>query len=229
MILKRCNRCRTFYPGQLQDPFNLCPIHNTTENRKRLVNGFKRTRSISINHFDVWDDSLPVKKGLQFKWERVCRVCGKRILNKTGKHSYYKRYCSHHRGSEIFFNFGSARYDKIHKVREENETLICLTYLETWQSGYCNPKAYVNCEKCGKLLRIWSSGEVEVHHIIPVTLLDESNFHLMWDLDNLQVLCHTCHKDAPEHNLFRPPKIEKPIKISYPNNRRLMEFMGEKS
>ena len=43
------------------------------------------------------------------------------------------------------------------------------------------------CEEC------YSLGEVQVHHKVPVSLGRESD---IWDLDNLIVLCRSCHLEA---------------------------------
>lgn len=242
MILKECSShyCEKKYPGKLKDPINLCPEHNTNENRDKLIQKFKKLRYIPIDNFDVWDDQYKHK---WYKIERVCRICGSRLLSK-GKYNNNKRYCSPKtcKGDEVWFSFNSSKWKKMDENQEKYQVTIRLQFLEIFHeilesylkyhemkgsffSGYDKlfekkVNDYVCCGRCGKLLEKWKH-EIEVHHVEPVSILDESNFWLIWELSNLVVLCHECHKKAPEHAKFRPEKKEKP-KIKY---RSLLEFI----
>lgn len=214
MILKQCRECRQKYPGNLKDPFNLCPEHNIKENRERMISSFKRTRSINVDHYDVWNDDYKYGNG---NIERACRVCGGRMLNKNGRASHHKRYCHRPCGyGDLLIGKGQ---DCLERNFERHEVYITLTRFELYlntkhRSHYSSfrPTSGQCCEKCMKVL---SYGQMEIHHLFPVCMVDESNYQLIWDQDNLQVLCHDCHAKAEGHKLFRvkkTPKIDQKYK-----------------
>lgn len=210
MIVKKCYVCHKYYPGKLKDPITLCPKHNISEHQKYLVNHFKKSRGIPIHYFDVWNNDYVCANG---SLERVCRICGKRLLRKDGKYSHVRRHCCNPE-ELLSFYFNSARYDYLEELHSRQTAQIALQYIDSiytedqwyWLRS-SSLRGYICCEVCGKLV-----GSPELHHKIPVSILDETNYHLIWDPSNFQALCHDCHAKAPGHKLFRqtkPQEIEK--------------------
>lgn len=219
MILKQCRECRKKYPGKLKDPFNLCPEHNTEKNRSWIVSIFKRNRQINVDHYDVWNDDYQYKNG---NLERACRVCGGRMLKKDGKPSHHKRYCHHPCG---YGDLSISRGQDCHTRNfERHEVYITLTKFEKfnkpWEFGSSGGHC---CEKCLKLL---SYDEIEVHHLVPVCMVDETNYYLIWDQNNLQILCHKCHAKAEEHKLFRVKQTPKEkVERKYSKYKKLEQWL----
>lgn len=216
LILKFCRLCfregkKELYPGELGDPINLCPYHRTKENIRDIIRIFIRTRSISIDHFDVWDSNYPIKDF--YRYERVCRVCGKRLLKKNGKYSHFLR---QHPKCNIFKynnNWESTRFNLLLDQRKKHECLINLTALDSYYKDSIErwyvlkdnyQLSYLNyCECCNKVI-----SNPEVHHIQPVCTLNESNYNLIWEESNLMILCHECHAKADSHKKIHSKKIQ---------------------
>jgi 5-methylcytosine-specific restriction endonuclease McrA len=120
--------------------------------------------------------------------EEVCRNCGNFLRTKKGKYSPRKRYCSVKCSDEF----------------QRNYTFDWST--RQWQ--YKHQLAEKKCELCGK------SGELQVHHKIPVINLNETNFQLCWDFQNLIALCHQCHHNFHAKG-WLAHQSDKPNQIKY--------------
>lgn len=140
-----------------------------------------------MDRFDVFDTDFIASKGSYYKYKRVCRICGGELLDKNGKYSYRKRYCNKKcSASEIWFSWQDKRWKYIEsKIKEENSL----------------DKDPYYCELCNKHLNYY---KIEVHHKIPVHTLTFEQLYLIWDFDNLIMLCHECHTKQ-DHKLKHGP------------------------
>jgi hypothetical protein len=198
-----------------------------------MVNIIKSSRNILAEYFDVFDTDYPLEN-YSHKYERVCRVCGVRLLKKDGKYSWQKRQCKKHAGDYaaiLKYNWSYIRNEIIEDNIEKNWIAIILTGMDQGidvvirsygdQNVYCN---YSMCEKCGSLTRT-----PEVHHITPVHTLTKKNLFLIWDKSNLICLCHTCHTKINHHFQRRPKtpaeKHERWIKEKF-RNKKIEDFLN---
>jgi predicted HNH restriction endonuclease len=63
----------------------------------------------------------------------------------------------------------------------------------------------VQCEKCRKWV---GYNTLDVHHIKPVTLLEEGELWMIWDRRNLIALCHDCHKGEAHGAIYESRRVE---------------------
>lgn len=243
-ILKLCSICyyarkwrdirECFFEGKLQDPIDLCIKHNTPENRTKLIQKFIHSRFIPIEQFDVWDGQYQ-HEHLYYKYERVCRICGKRLIDSKGKYNGHKRYCNSKtcHASIIYKSWNDIKFTFLHALKQRNEATHCLLYLDQiseerdFLKNVHYIRNYICCENCRKLVR-----NIEIHHKVPVCTLDESNYYLIWEESNLIALCHECHAKAESHNLFRKkskeekrqPLLDK-LQSKYKNFQKIDSFL----
>lgn len=203
MIVKKCCICKKYFPAKLKSYIDYCP--KCFEHHKNsFVDSIKHSRSISVDRFDVFDKDYPTLKSW-YRYERVCRICGKRLLTKKKKYAYRRRYRSRKCStSEIFFNWGDTRWKYIESKREGDLTL--------------------KCELCKKEIK---HHQVEVHHKKPVHTLNYEQLYMIWDFDNLIMLCHECHMKQ-DHK--RKKKITKPVVIIKTKNwKKITTFITKKN
>ena len=194
----------------------------------------KKSRNISADFFDIWDNEFPTERSI-YKMERVCRVCGSRLLNKDGKYSSKRRHCSDHAN---WYNFGEYYWNAVRdQFLDHNQGLhaveILLTLVDRLYDGVKVPSSQVmsfaKCELCGDIALC------EIHHKIPVHTLDPTNIKLIWDTNNLICLCRKCHNAqdhhfglSPEEKLRRIAKKQQlSVEAFEKQYRKLDIFMGE--
>lgn len=194
---KRCPDCGVYtegIPGQLN---NYCPAHidKFQITLKRGLNA----RFISISEFDLYE-----KDG--DRYYRVCRYCGGSLLTKTGKHHKSAVRC---RGKHQFpaielpyYDWGSVsftylrkmetsqQYRKVGAICQQLKSLNTHPTVSVWPDYKYRFQNYYFCEECGELV---DRHDIEIHHKIPVALLDETNWQLCFDPNNLIGLCKSCH------------------------------------
>lgn len=175
-----------------------------------LINSIKMSRHISTAYFDLYDLDRPrtyhPKTGVVIDYERVCRVCGGRLINKDGKYSPYRRYCNNCDKNALWrkYNWGATKLDYANKVQEEQQDQI-----EPIKEKYPE-RLYdliILCETCGNPCTIYqyiipTLQVINIHHKIPVHTLDLEHLHLIWDFSNLIALCPECHKKQ-DHQLSK--------------------------
>ena len=239
LIVKRCIaiNCKKYFPSKLGDHIPYCPECYPYE-KEYMVDKIKSTRNIPIFYFDVFDSDYPMGEFCQYKYERVCRLCGARLLlKKNGKYGQQMRFCQKHSGDQSLnsqYLWNVVRYDYISELQAKHQTFIILTAMD--QGFNPNPSIwngrihlrYCFCEKCNKLV---SWGEIEVHHEIPVHTLTKNNFYLIWDKSNLICLCHGCHSGM-DHKLKRSLEEIEEIKNNnlewkYRNYKKISDFIQE--
>lgn len=214
--------CHEFFPSTINNWKCHCEKESCKKAFQTIVMRIKKSRNMNAEYFDVYDDQYPINYGKFKTYERVCRVCGKRLLNKDGKYMQMRRYCSDHNGNigRLLYNWNSVQYRALRHNREEIENK---DMIESWKRNFdLENKLHFHqfnvCDNCGCLCRsdgYWQMNKeyaklpgCEVHHIKPVYTLTEDNLNLIFDLTNLQVLCLDCH------NLTKKRKVEpKPTRI----------------
>jgi len=198
MIVKKCLYCGEYFPAE---PLEICPYcpkhHDKWEIMAPLV---IRSRNVPIGYLDIYDTERPIKSSNGPKYERVCRVCAKPLLNREGKYIPKRRYCEDHFG---YFAY-SWTYTKMvfttkkHcEQKAEVKKILREMGIPEKYAGYC-----LICEECGKPITIRKQvpeiiahlDSAEIHHIIPIHLLDADNLKVIFDLGNLKCLCRHCHK-----------------------------------
>ena len=237
---KKCRNCGDFFSIEKTAVIKFfCNKEECQKSIRRniFLNRIKKARGITMDHFDIFDLDLPTES--YHKYERVCRVCGARLIKKNGEHSFHKRYCNKCTGNSIWAKYDIEMITKgyARKIRDQNFEIIKKlvkeiipkeVYKEKKRLFYnpftrYRPELFTLCEKCGKLLRIYqdynyySKNTVEgcnIHHKIPVHTLDWDNIYLIWDEDNLICLCQDCH-NRQDHKLKKIKKIK---------NRKITEF-----
>lgn len=210
MIIKRCFSCDKWFKAKLLSYQPYCPICRK-KYWKDSIENIKKARSILARNMDVYDTKYWIEK--YKRYERVCRVCGARLLKKNGEHSTYKRYCSKHHYFDFNTDWTFSRHQFLENFQDKNQVLIILTAMDKGyenivrfhRDGTYNFNYYI-CEKCFKPITF---GDIEVHHKIPVHKLTEKNIYLIWDESNFQCLCHECHRKIDHGLKRRPKKIEK--------------------
>ena len=177
------------------------------ENEEWMVYNFKKTRDIPLSHFDIFDTDYPIKKHYWESYERVCRICGSRLLQKNGTYNRQRRYCKKHIGNHYYeYNWNAVRYSFINKFIRKHRIYITMRMLDEIHYSKWNSQ-YLYCEKCHEILHI---SAIEVHHKIPVHVLTVNNYLLIWDLSNLQILCKKCHNNTD--HLLKQTDEEKKLK-----------------
>lgn len=225
---RKCNSCGEFFPVEPMEFKFFCDKEECEKKWKYGFYNIKSTRNISLNFFDIYDLDRPIltDKGKVIRYERACRVCGNPLLNKDGKYSYHRRYCSEHNGYELWvkYNWGLVSKSYARKISRQkiNKRVISKQFIEKLQdlaikSLYKeHPKRLQRdlnnltvCEECKKICFIYSDNwfrsplgveVINIHHKIPVHTLTEENFHLIWDESNLMALCSDCH-NKQDHQL----------------------------
>lgn len=197
-IVKRCQNpfCDVYFPSELGIWMPYCPAC-FEEKKESLTNKIKRMRMIPVEYFDVWDTNFNYK-GCKSLYERVCRVCGARLLTKKGIHSPAMRHCKKHTGSflsaEWNWSFIRGSFIMEHLARHRIE-IECRKIDEFGFNPYLS--FYVKCEICEGIIH---HNDCEVHHIIPVHTLTYETLDKIWDRKNLIVLCKKCH-NKQDHQL----------------------------
>ena len=225
---KRCNRCGEFFEAELMSLEFFCNKEECRKSGKYSFYYIKQTRNLSLDLFDIYDLDRPIIIDDKIvNYERVCRICGKPLLNKNGKYSYHRRYCSEHNGYELWAKYSWSVVSKgyARKVSEQklNKPVISKQFIEKLQelhvkSHYKESPQRIKrdlrnltlCEECKKICLIytdyWHSNSllklevINIHHKVPVHTLTEENFHLIWDESNLMALCSDCH-NKQDHQL----------------------------
>ena len=210
---RNCMRCGEFFPVE---PLELkffcnkegCPQKYYFTPRIHLER-IKRTRFIPTDYLDLYDLDRPIltDKGKVISYERVCRICGGPLLNKDGKYSYHRRYCSEHTGYELWakYNWGivSKNYGFELQENQRDKITIILKRIPTKLQNSVSL-----CELCGKPCLIYEYycrhkyeiDAINIHHKIPVHTLNWDNIRLIWDFSNLVALCPECH-NKQDHQL----------------------------
>lgn len=228
---KKCLICGEFFPAKPMEFKFFCQKEECLKYKRYRLQYIKKLRHIPPRYFDLYDLDRPLKHGekiVPYMYERVCRECGKPLLNKNGKYSYHKRYCNEHNGNELWarYNWGVVSKDYAYKIRDKYEELI----ISKMKEKKIEEKEFNNiiiCENCQKLCQIYSLTSlyrkfklkvINIHHITPIHTLDWSNLHLIWDKNNLIALCEDCHNQQ-DHQL-------KKIKVDpYINFKKITEFI----
>lgn len=232
VILKKCFNCKEYFPSKLKDYVPYCP-KCLPHREEYMIGHFKSTRNIPIFYFDVFDSDYPLDYG---GYERVCRICGSRLLKKDGKYNWRRRHCKKHAGiySPLYiYVWDATRSSFLSDNIEKNWIRIILTGMDQgiekiiWSyKGYDDNQperiycSYNICEKCGKLTRA-----PEVHHRIPVHTLTKDNFKLIWDKSNLMCLCHKCHRGMDHKLKWTKEEKEKIFQRKYSKYKKLDEFL----
>lgn len=241
---KQCHSCGDFFKSDLLSFYTYCSKPECKKKAEHRLQSIKKRRMINMDYFDIYDLDLVHKiyENGNIVYERVCRFCGSRLLNKNGKYSHHKRYCNKREcnGYDLFDQFDVATIVKNYarKIRDDNLDIIKKmvkdiipeeAYKEKKTYWYdplarYNPERFTICELCGKLLRIFESYSYyhknnievcEIHHKIPVHTLTWDNIHLIWDINNLICLCTECH-NKQDHKLK---------KVKYKNFNRITEYL----
>jgi len=184
MIVKLCKTCKEYFPAEPGEWICYCPTCYDAPRRLAVLNAIKRMRYIPVDWFDVFDTEYPGNASWKYKYEHVCRGCGKRLINKNGAYSPSKRYC--HNPCSFSTTAGQYVVPKW-AIIEKNKTSL----------GFICPQ----CKKRNK----WD--QFDVHHIVPVHTLTWENLSLLWDENNLIALCPKCHKQQ-DHQLVRKRPVE---------------------
>lgn len=190
-----------------------CPNPECQKGFRAIASGIRSRRSVNADMFDVWDTDLPYLG----RYERVCRVCGKRLLKKNGDYSPQKRHCDIHSGQSPIpkmASWGVCVAEFIHFVAKKQMDLSARVK-EVFQSIEVDEGAFLLCEKCNRLCKtqhnipfycftedklpfkkaFFSLPLINIHHKKPVHTLSLTEMGLIWDFDNLIALCEPCHKD----------------------------------
>jgi len=211
---KRCRNCNAYFPSKPMSLELYCDKKACQEHWYHTIEIIKSMRGIYMNYFDIYDLDRPItsRNGKSLGYEHVCRECGKPLKNKDGKYSSHRRYCSEHDGFELFekYNWSAVSKNYARKIRDENHEYIFEKIIEKYGLNYFNLEEMNNftvCEDCKKLCQIYELSYykdkfkdfpiLNVHHIKPVHTLTEENLSLIWDFNNLIVLCPECHKKQP--------------------------------
>lgn len=226
MIVKKCSSCQNWFPSELKSHIHYC-VSCFPSKKDSILEGLKKSRFIDTSNFDVWDDSFPYEKSI-YGIERVCRVCGCRLLRKNGTYSSTRRQCNKHTGIYLAgkFTWNWVRFEYIKLFRKKHEVEISCRYLDEKGEFRYSSRNYFLCEDCGILVY---SDNIEVHHIVPVHTLTWENRYLIWDFANLKILCIPCHKKV-DHQLKKKPVVIKKTKQElleekYQNYKKITSFL----
>ncbi len=185
---RKCMRCIKLVPGKpLGTEIHLCENHK--EDKSYAVSRILSERYIKIDFFRVYDENR----------KQLCLICGKERVGRT--------FCADHNSMdyeiEVNLKFNCSVIAD-HILYKENETCqIC--GLKQERSDRYDQYGYQ---------RGYYRYRFEVHHIIPVHKLDETNWELCFNHNNLLLLCEKCHKlihskTKPELDYLAPSKIKK--------------------
>ena len=146
-IVKKCRSCKEYFPAELKSFVCYCPKCYPLK-KHHLLNRFKQDRYISVDNFDVFDDHYPVNKYWHQKFERVCRVCGIRLLTKKGNYWSQRRQCKQHTYFGGEHNWASTRDCYIYDFRKRHMVEIkCRAMDEHYPH-----QSVCYCEECNRLL-----------------------------------------------------------------------------
>jgi 5-methylcytosine-specific restriction endonuclease McrA len=228
LIVKLCKSCGNYFKSELLNHKPYCHSEKCQKVWNLVLKQIIHKRYITANFFDVYDDDFPIhlKNGDFYRYERVCRYCGARLLKKNGKHSYMRRQCKDHSSlfinAEFTWSYISSLYK--HLLRVRNQTLIiCKLIDEKGFNSLHNSLNITICELCNDLCSL-----SEVHHKKPVHRTNPNDYLLIWDLDNLINLCLKCH-NKQDHQLRRSEEEKKKSKKEllewkYRNFRKIDDF-----
>lgn len=187
---RKCAVCRKIVPGKpLGTEIHLCDAHKG--NKSYVVSRILSERYIKIDFFRVYDETR----------KQLCIICGKEKKGRT--------FCEDHDSGDY-------------------EVDINLKFSCSVIAGHILYKRGEKCQICG--LKQERSGKYdqyyyqsgynkyrfEVYHIIPIHKLDESNWELCFNHNNLIILCEKCHKlihskELPELQYVLKPKKYKSV------------------
>jgi 5-methylcytosine-specific restriction endonuclease McrA len=154
----------------VKNPNTFCPAHQD-QYKKTILNVWLPQRLINPFYFDVFDENK----------NRLCRACGKLLLNKDGTPTMGYWSCSVKCSWFVRnFDWGCVRYDFLGRL---------------WIEQGKDPKGK-KCQNCGTYRKDRYKDDIEIHHKVPIHCLDETNFTLVWDPKNLIALCRKCHGKA---------------------------------
>lgn len=156
------------------------------QHRKTVILRNIRQRYIDINYWRVYDETK----------EQLCIFCGK----PTAKNS--RTFCDDK-------SHNSAMYDA--KINGK----YSFSYIRSYLCGS-------ECHICGAKQTVYNWRDpkktitMNLHHIIPIHKLDDTNWLLVFDPKNLITLCNKCHKlvhsKVIEHKYPTPkPKRHKSV------------------
>lgn len=162
---RKCVRCIKLVKGNpLGTEIHLCDDHKG--DKLYVVNRILQERYIKIDFFRVYDETR----------KQLCIICGKERKGRT--------FCKDHDSGDYEIN-------------------INLKFNCSVIADHILYKRGEKCQICGlkqERAKEWSYHQgynlyrLEVHHIIPIHKLDETNWLLCFNLNNLIVLCEKCHK-----------------------------------
>lgn len=237
--MKKCRNCGEFFPSRPLSFEFYCHKeecqYNSLTREKRMdykIERIKQTRSISLDHFDLYDLDRPIYHNNKIiDYERVCRVCGAPLRKRDGIYSIHMRYChktsscnGYHLSCLVNWKYISKEYAK--SIRDKHINQI-KTFAEKKRINKVDPAIkdqllynFTICENCGKICFINALGlywikrwnlphlreinAIQIHHIKPVHMLTKDNIYLIWDKRNLKALCPECHHHQ-NHYLTKKP------------------------
>lgn len=173
-IYAKCNICMKLVPSFPLNMRHLCPEHNSNRYWKMAVDNWLLMRNVPIDVFNLYDENR----------HRLCRGCGKPVFCKDGKRSGMVWHNSVECRSRVLEAYFSMQWKNC-------VNLILNNSLEFPLRG-----SWVQCEGCGQFFHY---EKIQIHHLEPVSILDETNFELCWDPQNLVRLCRKCHSHAEGH------------------------------
>jgi hypothetical protein len=188
LIYKKCPTCHLLFPTLPWWINCYCAKHQA--DFKFMLKMWIQARNLPIHVFDVFDQ----------KGHHVCRNCGGSLLRKDGKYSSVKRYdkpyCSQ-MGDEIFGHYSWTNVSN-HYIYE-----LWGKQCKDPVLGEAVKGGLMICEECHALCKAkddcWNDNEnhyptYALHHKVPVYFINETNWELVWDTENLICLCADCHK-----------------------------------
>lgn len=197
-VFKKCKKCGIYFKSILLTVNSYCNEHQDLLNDE-FLSQIKNDRYIDSSYFDVYND-IPyfpsnckteklkqeyLKKcknenyGSYFQqFERICRICGSRLLSKKGNYDPKRRFCIEHQGTATFSNWSITANNYKYDLWKKQGNIIQ------------NHIQVIKCENCNQDFNI---DNIQIHHKIEVNTLNLKNLYLLWDYSNLIALCESCH------------------------------------
>lgn len=224
VIGKYCIECKEFFPATVGSYISCCSKPACQTRWAMIVEHIKHSRNIDAKYFDLWDsDLIRVVNGKDYPghFERVCRICGTRLLKKDGTYNAYRRQCEAHTDAMFDYYWPSVRDQFLFENQKIHKEEIAAFFVERTKTTFKQPlrwevENYAYCEGCSQI------GICDVHHNHPVHTLTKDNIGLIWDPKNLKCLCKTCH-NRQDHQLTWKAKLPIP---EMPKYKVLDRFFG---
>jgi hypothetical protein len=205
-VFKKCRICKIYFESELGSFNSYCQEHQ--DHFPSRVNIWLQQRYVPIEFSDCW---IFVEKDNQYV--RICRRCGKILVNKSGSYSKIRRYCSTECSYEFDYKWNASLIRNRYLIKLHNKQIKDLEKLECWElkSNDFYRRYWIFCEGegCNKLGSIGDNDyisykingkkhtkrlpQLKGHHIIEVHTLDLSNWKLCFDEENFIGLCSVCH------------------------------------